>query len=145
MADFQRRGTPMTMMLLDVDHFKKFNDTHGHQAGDAAIKEFACRMAVQVRKTDTAARLGGDEFGVVLSFVEGREVAQRVAQRVSDKAEQPFEFNGKPLPLEASVGLAIYPEDGEQPDALLEVADQAMYAVKRGGRAHWKVSQEGSD
>jgi diguanylate cyclase (GGDEF)-like protein len=77
------------------------------------------------------ARLGGDEFGFVLSSVENREGAQVVVRRLAERCEQPFSFEDTPLKMGASLGLAIYPEDGEQPDALIDNADQSMYVMKR--------------
>jgi diguanylate cyclase len=149
MAQAKRKAHRMGVLMLDMDGLKQINDEQGHRAGDAAIKEFACRLATEVRQSDTAARLGGDEFGVVLSFVADRESALNAGRRMSEMAELPFTFDDKPLWLCASIGVAIYPEDGEQMDELVEKADQTMYATKRERKslravapAHWGIEGE---
>lgn len=127
----KREGRSLGVVMLDMDGLKPINDQHGHRAGDAAIKEMADRIATEVRQSDTAARLGGDEFAVVLASVENRENALQVVGRITEACRRPFAFEGQLLPIGASCGVAIFPDDGEQPDALMEKADQAMYAVKR--------------
>jgi diguanylate cyclase (GGDEF)-like protein len=130
-AQAKRKSQRVGVLMLDMDGLKQINDRHGHQAGDAALTEFARRLTAEVRDADTAARLGGDEFGLVLSSVVDRESALAVGRRICERAEQPFAFGGQPLQMGVSIGAAICPDDGEQPDALLEIADQAMYVTKR--------------
>jgi diguanylate cyclase (GGDEF)-like protein len=131
LARARREDYPLGVLVLDMDGLKRINDQHGHRAGDAALRELAARLAGVLRQSDTVARLGGDEFGVVLSRVEDREGAWVAADRLSTELDQPLVFEGTPLALGASVGVAVFPDDGEQPDLLVEVADQAMYAIKR--------------
>jgi diguanylate cyclase (GGDEF)-like protein len=131
LAQARRRSQRVGVLMLDMDGLKQINDQHGHRAGDAAIKELARRISADARKSDTAARLGGDEFGLVLSAVEDREGALVASRRIAERVEQPFSFEGVPLRMGASVGVAICPDDSEQPDSLVEIADQAMYVTKR--------------
>lgn len=130
-AQARRKSQRMGVLMLDMDGLKAINDRQGHRAGDAAIKELASRISCHARESDTAARLGGDEFGLVLSSVEDRQGAIQAGRRISEGAEKPFTFEGVPLRLGASFGAAIYPDDADQPDALVEIADQAMYVTKR--------------
>jgi diguanylate cyclase (GGDEF)-like protein len=127
----RRKSQRVGVLMVDMDGLKQINDRFGHKAGDAAIKELAGRISADARRSDTAARLGGDEFALVLSFVDDREGALLAAGRITERAGQPFTFEGNALGMGASIGVAIFPDDGEQPDALVDVADQAMYAVKR--------------
>jgi diguanylate cyclase (GGDEF)-like protein len=121
----------LAVLLADVDGLKPINDGHGHRAGDAAIREIARRIGAGIRTADTAARLGGDEFGVVLSQVDSRENAVLAARRMAARCDRPFEFEGTPLELGTSIGVAVCPDDGDEPEILLETADRAMYAEKR--------------
>jgi diguanylate cyclase (GGDEF)-like protein len=141
-AQARRKARRMGVLILDMDGLKQINDRHGHRAGDAALKEFASRIAQEARQSDTAARLGGDEFGVVLSWVESREGGLLAAQRLEERSEGAFLFEGQPLTMGASVGLAVYPDDGEQPDALVDEADRAMYAAKRQRKQAGATPQE---
>jgi diguanylate cyclase (GGDEF)-like protein len=130
-AQARRKSQRLGVLLLDMDGLKPINDHHGHRAGDEALKELARRLSADARQSDTAARLGGDEFGLVLSFVADRQGALHACRRISEQIEKPFTYEDRPLRLGASIGVAVYPDDGDQPDVLLEVADQAMYAAKR--------------
>jgi len=130
-AKAKREGRHLGVLMLDMDGLKPINDYYGHRAGDAAIREMARRIATDARQSDTVARLGGDEFALVLSTVEGRDGALLASRRIAERCERPFSFENRSLKLGASIGLAIYPEDGELPDSLIERADQAMYVAKR--------------
>lgn len=127
----RRKAKPVGILNLDMDGLKPINDVHGHRAGDAAIRELATRIGRSVRRSDTAARLGGDEFGIILSDIEDRRCADRFAERIAEEIRSPFNFEDRELPLGASIGTAVFPDDGEELDALMERADQSMYAVKR--------------
>jgi diguanylate cyclase (GGDEF)-like protein len=131
LAEAQRGLRPFGLLNLDMDGLKPINDQLGHRAGDAAIKELAARIKDSCRASDTVARVGGDEFGVILSGVGSREMAKAQIERLSECIAQPFEFEWKRIPLGASIGLALYPEDGQELDHLLDSADQAMYDAKR--------------
>lgn len=119
------------ILNIDMDGLKPINDALGHRAGDAALRETATRMMGVVRRSDTVARLGGDEFGVILPNIRGRDDAQTQSDRLARQVGAPFEFEGRPLALGVSVGIAVLPDDGTEMDALIEHADQAMYEVKR--------------
>jgi diguanylate cyclase (GGDEF)-like protein len=121
-------------MNLDMDGLKPINDSLGHRAGDAAIREVGARIHSCARNADTVARLGGDEFGVILSQVDDRDGVDALAQRMADCINEPFEFERRPIQLRISIGVAVYPDDGRTLEALLEAADQAMYVQKRSRR-----------
>lgn len=127
-----RRGRQLLgVVLLDMDGLKRINDTHGHRAGDAALRGLAQRLRAATRETDLPARLGGDEFAVLLTHLQDRAAAEAVVAKLAAHLEGPLPYGGADLPLGASVGLALYPEDGEDPETLLTVADRAMYKDKR--------------
>jgi diguanylate cyclase (GGDEF)-like protein len=131
LAKARREKHTLVVMMLDMDGLKPINDQHGHRAGDAAIKEMANRLAAEARQSDTVARLGGDEFALVLFPVADRACTLRVAQRIATRCDQPFTFENHTFLLGASIGMALFPEDGDQPDTLLEKADLRMYESKR--------------
>ncbi|WP_448207495.1 diguanylate cyclase domain-containing protein [Azospirillum sp. sgz302134] len=126
-----RQSSLVGILNLDMDGLKAINDHHGHRAGDAAICETAARIRRVLRQSDTAARLGGDEFGVILSGLRDRQSAASSATRIAAEIRAPFIFEDRPLSLDASVGVAVFPEDGVAMDALIEKADKSMYAIKR--------------
>lgn len=131
-----RLGRRFAVAMLDVDHFKHFNDTYGHQAGDELLKRLARALQDLVREVDTAARYGGEEFLVVLTETPAG-AAERVAERMRVRlAEEQFAPPGGATPVGAtvSIGLAEFPADGASPEALIAAADQALYRAKAGGR-----------
>jgi len=125
-----RDGTRLALLLLDLDRFKWVNDTLGHQTGDALLREVAARLAGAVRASDTVARLGGDEFAVLLPEADA-EGAARVAHALHRALDAPVVVDGQALRAEISVGGALAPAHGADPDALLRRADAAMYVAKR--------------
>jgi diguanylate cyclase (GGDEF)-like protein len=131
----ERHSERVGILNLDMDGLKPINDQYGHQAGDAAIKEFSARINGASRKSDTVARIGGDEFGIILSRVDSRQGAQQQQRRLAEKIDTPFQFHQHQLPLGASIGLAVFPDDGTKMEALLEKADQSMYEMKRQRKA----------
>ncbi len=131
LAKAKRDNDRLGLLMLDMDGLKPINDTYGHRAGDGAIKEIATRISVETREIDTVARLGGDEFAIVLPSVGNHQSAQVAVQRIMERCGLPFVYENQSLKIGASVGLAIYPDHGEQPDELIEYADQAMYQIKR--------------
>lgn len=131
LAKSNREQKRLAILMIDMDGLKPINDDHGHQAGDAAIQEIGRRIHGVTRVSDTTARLGGDEFGVVLSPVDSRQEALDIAQRVSEHCNCVHQLGDRPLPLGASIGVAVYPDDGGELERLLESADQAMYCEKR--------------
>ncbi len=132
----QRAGGCVAVMNLDMDGLKPINDEYGHRAGDAAIQEVAKRLAEGTRETDTVARMGGDEFALVLAPVDGHEGAHQLCERISERIACRFVFEQNELPLGASVGFSLFPDDGHDIEALVEKADKAMYAVKRSRTSH---------
>lgn len=131
----RRQSSQMGILILDMDGFKDVNDTFGHRAGDAALREAAARIVRVSRQSDTIARMGGDEFAVILSKVEDRDSVALACDRIGDEIRKLFEFEGKCIALDVSIGDAIFPEDGSEIEDLIDVADRSMYAVKR-TRAH---------
>jgi diguanylate cyclase (GGDEF)-like protein len=117
---------------MDLDSFKDVNDTLGHQCGDALLQQVGGRIQDGVRASDTVARLGGDEFGFLLVDVDGAQTAV-LAQRIQETLADPFRVQDLTLQVEASLGIALHPEHGEDVDQLLQRADVAMYSAKRMG------------
>ena len=139
----RRRREIVGVMLMDLDHFKEINDTLGHFNGDLLLKRIASRLQGAVREADTVARLGGDEFAFLLPDVQDRKGAEQAVERVMKLLEDPFVLGGLALKVEASVGIALYPEHGDRVDALLQAADVAMYVAKeaRGGYEFYDAEQ----
>ncbi len=134
-AQAQRNQSKLAVMFIDLDGFKAVNDMHGHSSGDSLLEQVAERMRLCVRSGDTVARLGGDEFTVLLRDVKDMESIERVAQKLLDLATQPYDLGCvQPTSVSFSVGISSYPEDGDNFDALLSHADQAMYEAKQGGK-----------
>lgn len=117
------------MLFLDLDGFKRINDVYGHEAGDAVLQQAAHRAKTLLRVNDTVARWGGDEFIVLLENISQVHLDE-LAERLRAVVEQPFDFHGKLLQVGVSVGMAIYPRDGDNLDALLKASDNAMYQNK---------------
>ena len=137
----REHGTPLSMLFLDLDHFKGYNDANGHSAGDAVLREVAHLIEQSVRNVDVAARYGGEEF-VVLLVETGRETALMVAERIRERLSAAgYRANG--VPLTVSIGVAGFPDDADQREDLLEKADAAMYLAKRRGRD--QVASAGGD
>jgi diguanylate cyclase (GGDEF)-like protein len=134
----RQQGSRLAALFVDLDRFKQINDTQGHSAGDALLREVAERLNRCIRggsgEGDVVARLGGDEFAVLLTQVSEPQQAHRVAERILEALRKPFMIGGHENFISASVGLAHYPEDGEDVDSLLCNADAAMYTVKAQGR-----------
>jgi diguanylate cyclase (GGDEF)-like protein len=122
--------SPMAVVYLDLDGFKEINDTHGHGAGDKVLQHVAAHILESVRRTDLVARLGGDEFVIVLPGVGELAEARRIADLVAIAIARPLVHGGSELRIGASFGISVYPADGENTDALLKIADEAMYRAK---------------
>ena len=126
-----RSGECVGLLLLDLDHFKPVNDTLGHDAGDAMLCALAQRVAGAIRKVDTLARLGGDEFAVILVDLGDADDAEKVAIKLLESICQPVEIAGRLIGMSASIGVAVFPEDGDSVTELLRSADLAMYQSKK--------------
>ncbi|MBJ7310710.1 EAL domain-containing protein [Rugamonas sp. CCM 8940] len=130
----RREGLFLALLFIDLDGFKQVNDRLGHDGGDSLLVEAARRIGGCVRASDTLARLGGDEFTIILSGLDHVSSVERIAQNILDNLSRPFALDGDSGQVSASVGIALYPSDASDPEALLRHADQAMYAAKNGGR-----------
>lgn len=130
----ERDGDAAALLFIDLDHFKDVNDTLGHEAGDLLLQEAAERIRGCVRHSDTVARLGGDEFTVLLTSVEDPSVVERVARAIASRLAGPFRLGGESAYVSASIGITLYPQDGQTVEMLFKQADQAMYAAKAAGR-----------
>jgi two-component system, cell cycle response regulator len=131
-----RHQRPLSVILLDLDHFKQVNDSHGHPAGDEVLRNVARLIKRCVRQEDVACRLGGEEFGVIVR-IDGREGARAVAERMRKRIEEtPVHFGGVLIPITASAGIATAapPHMHESPTSLLAAADRALYRAKDDGR-----------
>jgi diguanylate cyclase (GGDEF)-like protein len=122
------------VMIIDVDNFKQINDNFGHPAGDAVLKDIASRLSAVARAGDTLGRLGGDEFVLILEGLRSREDAAAAAKKASDTTNYDLELNGCLVPVSTSIGVAVFPDQAENADSLLELADRAMYMAKRKGK-----------
>jgi diguanylate cyclase (GGDEF)-like protein len=131
----RRFGQPLALVMVDIDHFKAVNDTHGHQAGDAVLRAIAKTLTGQLRTVDRVARIGGEEFALVL-MQTGRSAATEVAQRVVEAvAASPVVIeSGASLRLTISAGVAVLPDDVSWLELLIGAADRSLFAAKRGGR-----------
>lgn len=128
----------VTVLFVDLDRFKDINDHFGHDVGDLMIQEMGQRLSRIIRDSDTAARLGGDEFAIIQTDVQNIEDTIALAQRIIDELSQPFDCRGIRLHSTASVGITLFPEDGENPEQLVNNADMAMYAAKAEGRNNYR-------
>lgn len=129
----------LALLFIDLDRFKEVNDTLGHDQGDLLLLEVVRRIAASVRASDTVARLAGDEFTVILPAVGDAGVAEEIAQAILEKIATPYRLAGELVVVSASIGVAVYPNDADNAEALLVCADQAMFAAKKEGRNRWKV------
>jgi diguanylate cyclase (GGDEF)-like protein len=143
MAHAQRRRQHLALMFLDLDHFKLINDTLGHSAGDRLLQDLAQRLSGCIRQDDTVARVGGDEFTLLFPGLGRGLDAVRMAQKVLKSIAQPFLLDGQELHVTASVGIAIYPEDGKDAESLMSNADGAMYRAKDLGRNNYQLWTSG--
>jgi diguanylate cyclase (GGDEF)-like protein len=131
----ERETKPVALLMVDLDHFKEINDQFGHQDGDVLLREAGARVQSTLRDSDTAARLGGDEFAMVLSNTDA-EGAGTAAQKVLDALQTPIQLEKQSVTISASIGIALYPDHGNEVSTLLRHADYAMYAAKREQRGY---------
>ncbi|TAN57035.1 MAG: EAL domain-containing protein [Rhodospirillales bacterium] len=134
LAQAQRYHRKVALMMLDLDDFKKVNDTLGHAAGDLLLKEASLRLVDCLREGDTVARLGGDEFVVLLPDLTDTGSAEVVAEKILSVCNQPFDIGGHEVYIAGSIGIALFPEDERDPILLMRNADAAMYRSKREGK-----------
>ncbi len=134
LAEARRQNRRFAIAYLDLDHFKFINDTWGHTVGDAFLKNLALRLRRCVREVDTVSRVGGDEFVILMPDIRKTEDLSTIAQKLLAAVSRPVNVKGRTLGVTTSIGIASYPEDGEDPDILLRNADVAMYRAKEFGR-----------
>jgi diguanylate cyclase (GGDEF)-like protein/PAS domain S-box-containing protein len=136
---YARDGGGFTVIMLDLDRFKAVNDTHGHHAGDQLLIEVADRLKSSIRETDVLARLGGDEFAIIIdNACDQQAAAVSLALRLIESIKHPFDLDGHPAHVGASIGLAYAPGDGIDAEDLLIKADLALYTAKASGRNTWR-------
>ncbi|MCM3270932.1 sensor domain-containing diguanylate cyclase [Paenibacillus elgii] len=128
----------LAVIYLDLDDFKRINDTYGHATGDELLTMAASRLSHSIREPDTVCRMGGDEFVVLVQQFEHREDVAKIVGRIAQTLNQPFELNGQTMSITSSIGVSCYPEDGHGIDTLLQCADTAMYASKQQGKNHFR-------
>ncbi len=126
-------GKSMALLLMDLDRFKEINDTLGHHRGDLLLQQVGSRLRSVLWAPDIVARLGGDEFAILLPRLAAAADVNVVVQKILKALEAPFPIEGLPIAVEASIGIALYPDHGGNPDSLLQRADVAMYAAKKSG------------
>ncbi|HEX2038922.1 MAG TPA: EAL domain-containing protein [Acidimicrobiales bacterium] len=134
----RRTEIPVAVMILDLDRFKEVNDTLGHHIGDLLLQQVANRLQSTLREGDTIARLGGDEFAVLLPSVAGESAAVQVADKIVEALDEPFSLKGWTFDIDASIGIALFPDHGQSVDSLLQRADVAMYLAKE-NRGGWEL------
>jgi diguanylate cyclase (GGDEF)-like protein/PAS domain S-box-containing protein len=138
LAHARRQGGKLAVMLLDLDRFKDVNDTLGHIVGDELLQAVGARLTTLLRESDTVCRMGGDEFLLLLPGISEAKAAHKVAERILEAIREPFDLNGRGVRVTTSLGIAIYLEDGEDGDTLVENADVAMYHAKQRGRDNYQ-------
>lgn len=128
-----RSGQMLAVLYLDLDKFKPVNDTLGHDSGDAVLKEIAVRLKDCLREMDTVARIGGDEFIFILDGINSVQDSVVVAEKVINALSTPISLQGKKYSIGGSIGIAIYPDDAEDSESMINYADIAMYMAKNMG------------
>jgi diguanylate cyclase (GGDEF)-like protein/PAS domain S-box-containing protein len=139
LAHAKRQQTPVAVMFLDLDRFKFVNDTLGHSIGDELLRAVAFRLRAVLREGDTIARMGGDEFTVLLTDLQSPTDAAKIAQKLLDTVAHPLRVDGHELYATTSIGIALFPNDGDSAEALLQNADSAMYRAKESGRNSYQL------
>jgi diguanylate cyclase (GGDEF)-like protein len=138
----RRSSSRVAVMVLDLDRFRVINDALGHEAGDSLLTKIGSRLQTGLRETDTVARLGGDEFAVLLPEVADAPAVSLTAQRLLKTLEFPFPVGGVSVEVEASIGVSLYPEHGDDVDGLIQRADMAMFVAKDAGTGHEIYAEE---
>ena len=137
-----REDHHVAVLFMDLDRFKTINDSLGHMMGDALLQTVAQRLSASLREGDTVSRLGGDEFVVVLPRLEDPQAAEKVALKLVESLVPPFHLDGQELRISASIGISLFPEDGQDTETLLRNADSAMYHAKDMGRNNYQFFME---
>ncbi|HMH19636.1 MAG TPA: diguanylate cyclase [Burkholderiales bacterium] len=139
MATARRTRHGFAVLSVDIDHFKRVNDSFGHDAGDELLRQIAARLQACLRKTDTIARTGGDEFIAILDQILDSELATKIADKLLAGCCGEYDLHGNRLHITMSIGLSLYPRDGQEADILLKRADLAMYRAKAIGESRHQL------
>lgn len=140
----KRDGKKFALFFIDLDGFKQVNDSLGHAAGDLLLQQTAHRLVDCVRSSDTVARLAGDEFTCIVQGIHDHNDASMVASKILERLSLPFDLEGRQAEIRGSVGIALFPDDGADGAALLKMADEAMYRVKRRGKNNFAFAESAS-
>ncbi len=137
-----KRSGSLALLFIDLDKFKDINDQHGHDAGDAALQGVAWRLLANIRKVDMVARMGGDDFVVLLDNPSNRAQVMTIAQKLCDCMREPMHYGPHELAIGLSIGISIFPQDGDTADQLITRADSAMYRVKTSHRNNFSFASD---
>lgn len=138
----QKLRTKFAVLFVDIDHFKSYNDTYGHDIGDSLLIQTANRITKVMRKEDIIARVGGDEFVILIENIKTKEQLEIIMQKILQQFADSFFLNGRRISTTFSIGISIYPDDGNEKKALLKAADIALYNAKRLGRNRYEYFQK---
>jgi len=138
LAQAKRRQKSLAVMLLDLDNFKKINDSYGHKMGDELLRAVARRLGDILRESDTVARMGGDEFLFLFPEIPEPASTEVIAEKILALLRKPYSIRQNRLYITGSIGISIYPDDGRDPDTLMKNADTAMYGAKQKGRDNYQ-------
>ncbi len=134
LAEAHRNKKKAGLLFLDLDYFKEINDTLGHEAGDQLLRIVAKRLKAAIRDSDAVARFGGDEFTILLCGIERRDDISDIARKILNSLNEKYVLTGRDIPIKASIGISMYPDDSEDIDTLFRYADSALYCVKKAGK-----------
>ena len=143
LAHSKREGTSFAVLFVDIDDFKAINDDHGHEFGDLVLQAMARRLVTVVRASDTVARIGGDEFVIVLEGLAGHDAAPVVAAKIRSRLARAVTIQSLKVKATISIGISVYPDNGDDPEVLVRAADYAMYLAKRAGKNRWQECPHG--
>jgi diguanylate cyclase (GGDEF)-like protein/PAS domain S-box-containing protein len=141
-AAARRRRDLVGVISLDVDDFKRVNDTYGHDCGDQMLVEIAARLKLSLREADTATRMGGDEFLLLAPDIESDAQLERIAQRLMEEVRKPMRLQEHQMTPSISMGIAVFPSDGGSPEELIASADRALYTAKRSGKGRYSFAEK---
>ena len=145
MANTKRHGDRLALLFVDMNNFKTINDTLGHSVGDRVLKQAACNIASVLRDVDTASRHGGDEFVILVTGIAHASDAMRVAEKMAAALGMPLRIGDHLIRMTASIGICVYPEDGDTPELLIDRADAAMYRAKKLPKACFSFHEDSAE
>ena len=137
----KRANEGLAIIFIDLDEFKDINDTYGHEVGDIFLKNIAKRFIRSARKSDTVSRRGGDEFTILMPRIKNTEDAAYLAERILESNKEPMKINKTSIYPKTSIGISVYPDDGDTVELLIEKADKAMYCAKKMGKNRYVFNQ----